>query len=215
MKAFRTVNHTILPQKLSSLGVDDASRAWFFSFLTNRKQVTGCNDVSSEVAPVPIGVAQDSMLGPLLFIIYMNDLPDVLKFWHVTLYLHDTVLYIASKSAVDLQRKINADLGHTVYVRFRFRADKLTVIVKKSNFLLIGSSFRLSKVGSIHISADNVHLDNVECYTYLGTVINNRFSWSDHIDYICGTISKKLGLLRCIKSCLPLNARITFLNRGS
>ena len=111
-KAFDTVNHTILLQKLSSLGVDDASRAWFFSFLTNRKQVTSCNDVCSEVAPVSIGVAQGSILGPLLFIIYMNDIPDVLKFCHVTLYTDDTVLYLASKSAEDLQRKINADLGH-------------------------------------------------------------------------------------------------------
>ena len=62
--------------------------------------------------------------------------------------------------------------------------------VKKSNLLLIGNSFRLSKVGSIHISADYVPLDNVESYTYLGIVINDRFSWSDHIDYICGKITK-------------------------
>ena len=107
------------------------------------------------------------------------------------------------------QRKINADLGH---ICKWFRANKLILNVKKSNFLLIGSTFRLSKVGSIHISADNVPLDNVESYTYLVIVINNRFSWSAYIDYICGMISKKLGLLRCIKSCLPLNARITFFN---
>ena len=99
----------------------------------------------------------------------------------------DTVLYVASKSAEDLQRKINADLGHRCKW---FRANKLTLNVKKSNFLLIGSSFRLSKAGSINISADNVPLDDVKSYTYLGIVINDRFSWSDHIDYICGKITK-------------------------
>ena len=67
--------------------------------------------MTSEIAPVSIGVAQGSVLGPLLFIIYMNDLPDVLPFCQVTLYADDTVLYLASKSAADLQRKINADLG--------------------------------------------------------------------------------------------------------
>ena len=66
--------------------------------------------MTSEIAPVSIGVAQGSILGPLLFIIYMNDLPDVLQFCPVTLYADDTVLYLASKSAADLQRKINADL---------------------------------------------------------------------------------------------------------
>ena len=101
-KAFDTVNHTILFQKLSNYGVDDAAKAWFTSFLTNRKQVTSCNDVCSKVAPVSIGVAQGC--------IYMNDLPGVLQLCQVTLYADDTVLYLASKSTVDLQSKINADL---------------------------------------------------------------------------------------------------------
>ena len=67
-KAFDTVNHTILLQKLSNYGVDDIAKAWFTSFLTNRKQVTSCNDVCSEAASVSIGVAQGSISGPLLFI---------------------------------------------------------------------------------------------------------------------------------------------------
>ena len=208
-KAFDTVNHTILLQKLSNYGVDDIAKAWFTSFLTNRKQVTSCNDVCSEAASVSIGVAQGSILGPLLFIIYMNDLPDFVLFCHVTLYADDTVLYLASKSTADLQSKINADLRR---ICKWLRANQLTLNVKKSKFLLIGSSPRLSKVGSIIISADDIPLDNVDSYTYLGIVINNRFSWSDHIDCIRGKISKKLGLLRRIKSCLPLNARIMFFN---
>ena len=85
-------------------------------------------------------------------------------------------------------------------------------MLRNPNFLLIGSSSRLSKVGSILISADDIPLDNVDSYTYLGIVINNRFSWTDCIDYIRGKISEKLSLLRRIKSYLPLNARIMFFN---
>lgn len=60
------------------------------------------------------------------------------------------------------------------------------------------------------ISADDIPLDNVDSHTYLGIVINNRFFWTSHIDYIRDKISKKLGLLRRIKYCLPLNVRIMF-----
>ena len=70
----------------------------------------------------------------------------------------------------------------------------------------------MASVGSILISADDIPLDKVDSYTYLGIMINNQFSWTDHIDCIRGKISKKLGLLKRIKSCLPLNARIMFFN---
>ena len=79
--------------------------------------MTNCNDACSEIAPVSIGVAQGFILGPLLFIIYMNDLPNVLQFYQVTVYADDTVLYLSSKSTGDFQRKINADLGRTVFIR--------------------------------------------------------------------------------------------------
>ena len=79
--------------------------------------MTNCNDACSKIAPVSIGVAQGFILGPLLFIIYMNDLPDVLQFYQVTAYADDTVLYLSSKSTRDFQRKINADLGRTVFIR--------------------------------------------------------------------------------------------------
>lgn len=97
---FDTVNHKTFFQKLSTLGVDEAARA--------------CNDECSDVASVSIDVAQGSILGPLLLIIYMNG-PNVLQFCHVTLYADDTVLYLAWKSTADLQHKINADFGR-IYI---------------------------------------------------------------------------------------------------
>ena len=110
-KTFDTVNLSLLLEKLSNLGVDDGARNWFTSFLTNRKQVTNCYDVCSDTAPLSIGVAQGSILGPLFLIIYKNDLPTVLEFCRSVLHADDTVLYFASKSAMDLESKINTDIG--------------------------------------------------------------------------------------------------------
>ena len=109
-KAFDTVNHLLVNEKLSYLYVDDA---WLTFFRTNKKQVTSCNDVCSEAASISTGVAQGSILGPLLpvFIIFMNDLPETLQYCHVTLYTDETVLYFASKSVMHLESKIDADLG--------------------------------------------------------------------------------------------------------
>ena len=110
-KRIATINHPLLLEELSNLGTDFSARAWFTLFLTNRKQVTSCSDVCSEAGPIPIGVAQGSILGPLLFVMFTNDLPDVLQYCQVTLYADDTALYFASKSVLDLESKINADLG--------------------------------------------------------------------------------------------------------
>ena len=110
---------------------------------------------------------------------------------------------------MDLESKINTDLGR---VCKWLRTNQLTLNVSKSKFLLIGSSFHLSKIGSIHIFADDTPLDNVDSYTYLGIVIYNWFSWSDHIESVCSKFSKMLGLLRRLMSCLPLSTRVTFFN---
>ena len=208
-KAFDTVNHSILLRKLSGLGVDDAARDWFNSFLSNRCQVTCCNNAMSDPASISICVAQVSILGPLLFIIYMNDLPDVLDHCSVTLYADDTVLYFASKSITEVESKINSDLSR---VCSWMRANQLTLNIKKSKFMLIGSIARLSKVDSIVISTDSKPLEEVQSLSYLGIVINKNLTWDDHLVHTRNKINKKLGLLRRIKPYLPLSARITFFN---
>lgn len=112
------------------------------------------------------------------------------------------------KSISSSERAVSADLGRVCKWLW---TNQLTLNVLKSKFMLIGSSFRLSKVGSIRIAAVDPPLDNVNSNSYLGIVINNQFSWCDHTESVHSKISKKLGLLRRMKSCLPLSARVTFL----
>ena len=135
------MNHNILISKIRALGADDNACLWFTSFLSNRTQVTCCNTAKSDPASISIGVAQGSILGPLLFIVYVNDLPKCLKFCDVTLYADDTVLSFASSSTDEIQRKMNSDLN---CIHNWLLDDQLTLNVENSKFMLIGNSQRLS-----------------------------------------------------------------------
>ena len=151
------MNHSILLHKLSRFGVDDTAQNWFDSFLSNRNQVTCCVRAQSDPDIVSVGVAQGSILGPLLFIIYMNDLPNVLESCSVTLYADDTVLYFSSKRISEIETKMNSDLRQ---VCDWLKLNQLTLNIKKSQFMLIGSNSRLRRIDSIIIMVSNLRKHN-------------------------------------------------------
>ena len=108
-KAFDTVDHTILIHKLKTMGVSGVSLAWFQSYLTSRFQRTVIGQAMSCNRRVSVGVPQGSILGPLLFSIYINNLPTCLKRTSVTLFADDTALYCSAKSSSDLQQMIKEE----------------------------------------------------------------------------------------------------------
>ena len=185
------------------------SRKWFESYLSARTQVTVHGQCTSKPAQVPIGVAQGSILGPLLFLIYINDLPDVLQHADITTYADDTAIYCSSSCSKDLELKLNYDLEK---VCNWLKDNHLTLNVTKSNFMLIGSSQKLSSMNDITICADDKPLDSVHSIKYLGVTINENLTWEDHIDKVCSKIRSKICLLTRIKRYLPKVARITFYN---
>ena len=182
-KAFVMVNHSILLSKLCSLGVLNASPAynWLESYLSNRCQVTVCNGMMSSPETVQIGVPQGSILGPLLFTLYINDLLDYLEHCDATLYADDTVLFISDKSLHNIKSYMNSDLEK---LNNWLKLNHLTLSISKSKFMIIGSSQRLNKIDSISLKVDNMDLDEVSSFKYLGIVINNRLTWQDHVDHV-------------------------------
>ncbi|CAB4035301.1 Hypothetical predicted protein, partial [Paramuricea clavata] len=90
--------------KLKSVGLDDNSLNWFESYLSSRQQATSINSTLSSSLPVSVGVPQGSTLGPLLFIIYINNMPNIVKHCKILLYADDTLLYYSSKSASDIKK---------------------------------------------------------------------------------------------------------------
>ena len=112
---------------------------------------------------VQIGVSQGSILGPLLFTLYINDLPDYLKHCDITLYADDTVLFISDKSLHKVKSYMNSDLEK---LNNWLKLNRLTLSISKSKFMIIGSSQRLNKIDSISFKVNNMDLDEVLRYCY-------------------------------------------------
>jgi retron-type reverse transcriptase len=111
-KAFDTINHAILLQKLKWIGVDSKSLQWFQSYLSHHTQKTVVNNCYSNQCKVSIGVPQGSVLGPLLFLVYINDLSSCLHHTQASLFADDTAIYCVASTPSELQTKLNEDLIH-------------------------------------------------------------------------------------------------------
>ena len=109
-KAFDTVNHETVLRKLEHYGVRGKAKIWFRSYLTNRKQYVSLNGVSSELKQTTCGVPQGSCLGPLLFLVYMNDLPNISEVLQFCLFADDTNIYYEAESMKKLEAVINKEL---------------------------------------------------------------------------------------------------------
>ena len=147
-KACDTVDHCILLGTMLEMGVSQRSCEWFKSYLDNRQQRTVFTSFTSDSAHVAVDVPQGSVLGPLMFLIYINDIQDCLQFTNVTLYADDTALYCSSEAANDLHDKLNHYLAS---VTNWMRSNKLTLNTSKSKFMLVGSRRRLGAIQSIEI----------------------------------------------------------------
>lgn len=206
-KAFDTVSHQILIEKLHLYGVDGVSLDFFKSYLSDRKQCCIVQNEVSEPKSISHGVPQGSILGPLLFIIYINDIPCCLDHTKPRLYADDTIISIASKSATELHQKINYDLAR---VSDWLLANKLSLNVVKSEYILIGSKFKVPSFGSfapIRISGSEIK--RVSTLKHLGVLIDENLNWESHIDTMCLKIGRSIYGLKLLRDFVPVSTLIT------
>ena len=193
----------------SNCGLTTSTTQWFGSYLTNRSQITSVGDAHSASTEMPIGVPQGSILGPLLFLIYVNDLPDCHLASDIILYADDTVLYYSSKSVSDLEHHINADLGT---VSEWFSRNLLTLNISKCNFVIFGSPQKLNRIQGISVKVEGTSIERTQSFKYLGVTLQQSMSWADHVDAISMKINQRIGLIWRIKNLLPLQARVALYN---
>ena len=171
-KAFGTISHDILTSKLSHYGVRGTSLNWFKSYLCNRTQYVSYKGTKSECSVVTHGVSQGSVLGPLLFILYTNDLPNSIKHSKTIPFADDTTIYATGNNSPGLFEKVNEDLS---YLTDWFRANQLSVNASKTKYMLISSKNNTTK-RTARLKIDDENLDQVTHTKFLGLLLDQHFS---------------------------------------
>ena len=168
-KAFDTVDHSILLEKLRLNGLDERTCKWFKSYLNGRVQYTVVNGIESSPKLVKCGVPQGSNLGPLLFMIFINDLPNSLKHCHVSLYADDTCIYYPGKTLTNIECKLNNDLQN---ISDWLLCNRLALNTKKCEAMIIGSQKKV-KGKCINLLINNANINQVNVCKYLGVYIDS------------------------------------------
>ena len=168
---------------------------WFKSYLNNRVQTVNVDSTLSDFRSINIGIPQGSILGPLLFIIFVNCLPYAVSGCKTVMYEDDTSFMCKTKNKLDLKSQMESCLSK---IAEWFKVNKLTLNVEKTKFMVFGTQKMLEKFNDIHLAYHNSDIERVDEFKYLGVKFDSKLSWSAHVDYVSKTISKRTGIIRRI-----------------
>ena len=191
-KAFDTVDHSILIKKMHNIGINNTACEWFRSYLTGRTCQTLINESLSSTRVLSCGVPQGSILGPLLFILYVNDLSKVIKSSNLKLYADDTVLYYSDTTVHEIESTLNSDLH---ILNNWMNGNKLSINYDKTVCMLIGSRHMLSKENCLNVNLGTTKIKQVNNVKYLGVICDDQIKWNTHIDKMVKKIGQMVGFL--------------------
>ena len=195
-KAFDSINHSILLSKLYHIGVRGPAYTWFNSYLSMRSQYVNLNGASSERLSISTGVPQGSVLGPLLFLIFIDDLSRVSSCLRTILFADDTTLFYSGPNIGELTEIFNREL---VKISSWLNANKLLINVTKTNYMIFGPRIMTNRF-DINLVLNQTSLSRVFSIKFLGFIIRDNLSWDKHINWISNRICKLIGILYKLKN---------------
>ena len=211
-KAFDTLDHKILINKLQYYGIKDTALDLFQSYLSNRRQYVQIGNNTSDTTAITTGVPQGSILGPQLFIIYINDIIKFSTIFHTIIYADDTTL-------VGKFRDFKICNGHSLSENINYEITKLTdwlnvnrlsLNTKKTKLMIFHTPQKKFDMPTIKIN--NTELEPQTHFNYLGITINKHTKWDGHVKKIAIKISKASGIIFKLNDVLPYNVLITLYN---
>ena len=208
-KAFDLVDHQILFSKLKLYGISSEALMWFDTYLTNRRQLVSLNNCKSDFEKVTCGVPQGSILGPLLFLLFINDLPLYVDNVSADLYADDTTLYDIQTSLEAIEVNLQEGLNQ---LHIWCKNNGMVLNSVKTKVMLVTTNQKRLRLQNTNLNLQYMDetLKMISSDKILGVCVDNNLNWSDHVKRVCKKISSYIWLLSKIKNYLSQAHRVQF-----
>ena len=205
-KAFDVVNHSIILNKMERMGIRGLPLNWFRNYLTDRRSYVEIGSTKSDLKTFNIGVPQGSTLGPILFLLYINDLPLISDLLNMTLFADDTTLSVSNPHYNELIANSNDEL--TKFNNWTL-TNRLTINTDKTEMLLFSNKFK-GAGGNDEILLNGVSIEAVKSFKFLGVYLDDKLSFEYHIKHVINKISRHSGIIYKIRKNLPEKALLDY-----